>query len=119
MMSPPPAKQPSAMVRQGSFQPVDFVHKGSGIAKILPQTSDGPILRLEEFTVTNGPDLYVYLSQNMNIEEDGLGEYVSLAKLKASSGNQNYSLPQNFEEYNTVVIWCQAFGVLFSYANLN
>ena len=45
----------------------------------------------QEFTV-DGPDLYVYLSQNMNIEEDGLGEYVSLAKLKASSGNQNYSL---------------------------
>lgn len=105
--------------RQGSFGEVDLIHKAVGTAKIFPDTSDGAILRLEDFNVTNGPDLYVYMSKNSDVKAQGLGEYVSVAKLKGSKGNQNYPLPEGYEDYNSVVIWCQAFGVLFSYAPLN
>lgn len=104
--------------RKGIFVPIDFIHKGSGVAKIFPDTVEGHLLRLENFQVTNGPDLYVYVSKNTDIEKQGLGEYISLGALKGSKGNQNYLLPADYENYNTVVIWCQAFSVLFSYAVL-
>jgi hypothetical protein len=106
--------------RQGSFNTIDVVHSGSGQAIIFPDTADGPILRLENFSVTRGPDLYVYLSRNENITSASqLGDYRSLGKLKSSKGNQNYPLPEGHEGYKSIVIWCQAFGVLFSSATLN
>ena len=105
--------------RQGLFNEIDLIHKGSGRALIYPQTAEGPILRLEDFSVTRGPDLHVYLSRNENITSaDQLGTYHDLGLLKSSKGNQNYQLPSNHEGFKSVVIWCQAFGVLFSSATL-
>lgn len=104
---------------EGSFTEIDAIHKGSGKAIIFPSTAEGPTLRLESFDVTRGPDLYVYLSKNANVRSSSdLGEFYNVAKLKSSKGNQNYQLPENYSDYNSVVIWCQAFGVLFSSANL-
>lgn len=105
--------------RQGSFTEIDLVHKASGLALIYPETATGPTLRLQDFSATRGPDLYVYLSKNTNItSSDQLGEFYSLGQLKSSKGNQNYALPANHQDYKSVVIWCQAFGVLFSSATL-
>lgn len=102
----------------GSFVDIDLIHKGSGKAVVL-NTDQGVVLKLEEFKVTPGPDLFVYLSKNKNIKEtQELGEFISLGKLKSYSGEQMYNLPANYKEYNSVVIWCRAFGVLFSVAEL-
>ncbi len=45
---------------------------------------------------------------------------MSLGKLKANSGNQNYEIPDgaDLSKYNTVLIWCQQFSVLFGSAKL-
>ncbi|MGE3278796.1 MAG: DM13 domain-containing protein [Candidatus Altimarinota bacterium] len=105
--------------RQGLFTEIDLIHKGSGRALIYPQTAEGPILRLEDFSVTRGPDLHVYLSRNADVKTSAdLGTYHDLGLLKSSKGNQNYQLPSNHEGFKSVVIWCQAFGVLFSSATL-
>jgi polyhydroxyalkanoate synthesis regulator phasin len=105
--------------RQGTFNEIDLIHKGSGLALIYPETAEGPILRLQDFNVTRGPDLHVYLSRNENItSSDQLGSYHDLGLLKSSKGNQNYQLPSNHEGFKSVVIWCKAFGVLFSSATL-
>lgn len=107
------------MQRMGFFNEIDALHKGSGRAVIYPNTADGPTLRLEDFSVTRGPDLHVYLSQNASVTSASeLGAYHDLGLLKSSKGNQNYSLPSDHERYKSVVIWCQAFGVLFSSAPL-
>ena len=46
----------------GTFQGADSVHRGEGKA-LLVRLADGQrFLRFEQFRVTNGPDLYVYLS---------------------------------------------------------
>jgi len=102
----------------GSFAKIDAVHKGSGEAVVYKMESRS-ILRFENFRVTNGPDLQVYLSKNSNIQESkDLGEFVSLGALKDNKGEQSYNLPPDIEEYTSVVIWCRAFGVLFSVAEL-
>src|SRR5690606_33424221 len=107
------------VTRQGMFTEIDLIHKGSGLALIYPETAEGPILRLENFNVTRGPDLHVYLSRNADVKSTAdLGSYHDLGPLKSSKGNQNYQLPSNHEGFKSVVIWCRAFGVLFSSATL-
>lgn len=101
----------------GFFGEIDFIHKGSGQAKLI-EIGGQKILRLENFKVTSGPDLYAYLSDSQNPTNDikSLNNYVSLGFLKATSGDQNYEVPVGAESYRTAVIWCKRFGVLFSFA---
>lgn len=100
----------------GTFNAIDFIHKGSGDV-IIHMTTDGPLMTFKDFKVTNGPDLFVYLSKNYpQHQNDDLGEFINLGKLQNSEGEQSYVLPQNYKDYQSVVIWCRAFGVLFSSA---
>lgn len=108
------------VAKEGDFKDADNFHKGSGEAKILTSSS-WSILRLEDFNVTNGPALVVLLSTNANpTTSDDLGEYVKLGSLKGNMGNQNYDIPANVDisKYNSVVIYCEPFHVVFSVASL-
>ncbi len=94
----------------------DGIHNAEGTAKIVPlQLVDSSILRLENLKVTNGPDLYVYLSTDQSASD-----FVNLGKLKANNGNQNYEIPTgtDLSKYDTVLIWCKAFSVLFGSVEL-
>ena len=101
----------------GSFIGVnDGIHNAEGIAKVIPlQQNDANVLRLENLKVTNGPDLYVYLSTDKSASD-----FVNLGKLKANNGNQNYNIPTgtDLKKYDNVLIWCKAFSVLFGSAEL-
>ena len=100
----------------GSFIGVgDGIHNAQGIAKVIPIESGGSVLRLEDLVVTNGPDLYVYISTDKSASE-----FVNLGRLKANIGNQNYPIPNGTDmtKYDTVLIWCKAFSVLFGSADL-
>jgi Electron transfer DM13 len=93
----------------------DGIHNAEGTARIIPLQDDTNVLRLENLKVTNGPDLYVYLSTDKNALD-----FVNLGKLKANNGNQNYDIPPgtDLSKYDTVLIWCKAFSVLFGSAEL-
>jgi hypothetical protein len=45
---------------------------------------------------------------------------VDLGRLKANIGNQNYPIPNGTDmtKYDTALIWCRAFSVLFGSAEL-
>ncbi|OGN16521.1 MAG: hypothetical protein A3C88_02975 [Candidatus Yanofskybacteria bacterium RIFCSPHIGHO2_02_FULL_50_12] len=106
------------VIRTGSFVNADFVHRGSGTASIMEVDEGMTILRLEKFSVTNGPDLYVYLTKSDSPTGDleSLGDFLDLGPLKAAMGDQNYAVRGDIEGYTTAVIWCRKYGVLFSYA---
>jgi len=88
-------------------------HEVQGTAKIL-QVEDATFLRFEDFQVTNGPDLRVYITPDGDVSRG-----IQLDKLHGSKGNQNYILENiDVEMYDTVVIYCQPFGVYFAKANL-
>lgn len=100
----------------GSFIGVgDGIHDAQGNAKVIPVEGGGNVLRLEDLIVTNGPDLYVYLSTDKSASD-----FVNLGRLKANIGNQNYPIPAGTDmtKYDTVLIWCRAFSVLFGGAEL-
>ncbi len=105
------------VIASGTFGAVDFIHKGLGYAKLL-EIDGKRMLRLEDFQVTNGPDLYIYLATGEAPTNDikSLGDYIDLGPLKATMGEQNYDAPTADAHYKTAVIWCKKFGVLFSYA---
>ena len=103
-------------MRTGSFVGVgDGIHNADGMAKVIPLQDGSNILRLENLRVTNGPDLYVYLAIDKSASD-----FVSLGKLKANNGNQNYDIPleTDLTKYDTVLIWCRPFSVLFGSAEL-
>jgi hypothetical protein len=103
-------------LRTGSFVGVgDGIHNAEGIAKVIPLQDRSNILRLENLHVTNGPDLYVYIATDKSASD-----FVSLGKLKANNGNQNYDIPSETDltKYDTVLIWCRPFSVLFGSAEL-
>ena len=106
----------------GTFLGADSFHEGEGTAVILQQ-GDQSVLRFEEFRVTNGPDLHVLLSKNPNpTDRSDLGDdYIDLGSLKGNVGNQNYEIPTDVDlsEYQSVVIYCMPFHVLFASATLN
>lgn len=89
-------------------------HEVAGKA-LLVQVGDKKIIRFEDFDSTNGPDLRIYLSAGLNNKD-----YVDLGAIKATKGNINYVLPAGTDtaKYNKVLVWCRAFSVLFSYAEL-
>jgi len=109
----------TVIVKSGLFTDADSFHKGEGEAKIIKNNSNA-ILRFENFKVTNGPDLYVLLAQNANpTDRESFGTYVELEKLKGNIGSQNYDLTGiDLETYNSIIIYCKAFGVIFSTATL-
>ncbi|HKO40049.1 MAG TPA: DM13 domain-containing protein [Nitrososphaeraceae archaeon] len=94
----------------------DGIHNAEGLAKILILSTGSPILRLEDFKSTNGPDVHLYLSNNKQAND-----FIDLGRLKANIGNQNYQIPldTDFNKYKYVLIWCQPFSVLFGSAQLN
>lgn len=93
----------------------DGFHNVEGAAKVIPVESGAQILRLENFKATNGPDLYVYLSNDKSASD-----FINVGRLKGNVGNQNYEIPigSDLSKYNTVLIWCRAFSFLFGSAQI-
>ena len=94
----------------------------TGDAVVLDPGDGRRVLRLRDFSTSNGPDLRVYLSaappgeQGRTLADD----FVDLGPLKGNVGNQNYLLPADvdLDGYSTVVIWCVRFTVSFGAAEL-
>lgn len=109
------------VLTRGKFVDADAFHKGSGVA-LIAQVNGQRLLRLEEFQVTNGPDLYVYLTAHPKpaTREDVHQGFLNLGRLKGNIGAQNYEIPVGAElpQFHSVVIYCQRFHVVFATATL-
>lgn len=110
-------------LRTGVFKDADAFHRGKGQATIYSGPGGSYLLRLEELDVTNGPALHVYLSTHgdpTRSEEVKAPGFLDLGKLKGNRGNQNYPIPADADisTFNSVVIYCKPFAVVFSVATL-
>lgn len=118
-----PALTSARTLKSGTFRDADRLHRGSGRATIIEGQEGRRIARLTEFQVTNGPDLEVWLVAKSDIKTSDdvtSSRYVSLGQLKGNIGDQNYDIPADVDvnDYASIVIWCEQFGVLFSAADL-
>jgi len=100
------------LVASGDFLPKAHVVEGKAI---LIENGGERTLRFEDFETVNGPDLFIYLAT----DETG-SDFVDLGRIKATKGNINYDVPlgTDTDKYNKVLVWCRAFRVLFSLAEL-
>src|SRR5207245_8149426 len=99
---------------QGEFRRADDFHFGRGQALLIETAPGEYTLRFENFSVRNGPDLFVYLSTDPNGSNDGL----LLGDLKGTDGAFNYDVPEGTDifRYKSAVVWCRQFAVLFATA---
>jgi hypothetical protein len=111
--------RPALLAYAGTFHGSDDFHFGNGTARLIEIASGQFVVRLEDFSVRNGPDLYVYLSPDRSGYAEGSLE---LGRLKADRGNQNYPVPAGAvtdpSRAASVVIWCKQFSHLFATAPL-
>ena len=118
----PESHDEPTQVAQGSFVTIDPVHGAEGTATIFTLMDGNQIVRFEDFSSTNGPELHVYLTEgtDANIFASLGDNALDLGLLKGNMGNQNYFIPEGTDvsAFTTVVIYCQPFGVVFSVADL-
>lgn len=116
------SKETKQVISEGQFQ--SGVHETKGTATIY-QLADGKrILRLTNFSTSNGPDVRVVLvptNQLKNNEDVKNYKYVELGKLKGNKGDQNYEIPNEIDvsTYGAVSVWCKRFNENFGAAYFN
>ena len=109
-------------VATGAFihaNPNDPIHYGKGKVTVY----QGLVHLESDFEVGPGPKFHVYLVPEKNIVPStnvARTMFVDLGRLKAFKGSQNYPVPAGvgLAKYDSVVIWCEQFGVLISPAAL-
>lgn len=125
---PPPAAEAlteadrSRLAAAGTFihaNPSDPIHWGRGKVSVYERT----VFLEPDFEVGPGPAFHVYLVPKANIrsEDDMKGVmYVDLGRLRAFKGSQRYPIPAGIDlsKYQSVIVWCERFGVLISPADL-
>jgi len=104
-------------VAKGELQFVDGLHNGKGTVTLI-HLGDRDALRFEDVAITNAPDVHVYLSRDIGGKwSEGTSLY--LGPLKATNGSFNYEVPTGeIAPYRSVVVWCRAFSVLVTWADL-
>ena len=103
--------------RTGEFSGTDEFHFGRGTA-VLREVEPGRwVVRLEDFSVRNGPDLYVVLSPDRKGYTD---DSIEVGRLRATDGSFNMRVPEGADVsgVRSVLIWCKQFSHLFAVAPL-
>jgi hypothetical protein len=105
-------------VARGQLQYVDALHNGKGGVTLI-LVGDRHVLRFEDVAITNAPDVHVYLSRDTGGKwSEPTSLY--LGALKATNGSFNYDVPAGTDvtPFKSVVVWCRAFSVLVTWADL-
>ena len=111
----------NAALASGAFKSV--AHETRGLATVYRLDDGSRVLRLSDFTTSNGPDVRVYLVAARDAADDETVKqagFVELGRLKGTDGDQNYQVPSDLDlgKYRAVTIWCRRFGVNFGTAPL-
>ena len=86
----------------------------TGNARVYLQNGNY-VLKLEGVNISNGPDLHVYLSKEVQPVN-----YINLGRLQSTGGNQVYPITGNpdFTRYKYALVHCRQFNHLFGSALL-
>lgn len=118
-LAPAPPKGPVALA-SGPFRSLE--HATTGSATLVRLEGGGHAVQFEALDTSDGPDLYVYLSDKpSDAAESAFGSgFTSLGQLKANQGSQVYAIPADadLDGVRSVVIWCKRFSAGFAVAPL-
>lgn len=115
-MSPMAEEQPTAVEAPATSYPVVDTagHPADGTVRVI-ETAEGTVIRFEDFSTINGPQLHLYLAKDL-----AATEYLDLGPIRGTEGNINYLVPNDVDlsEYRYVMHWCVPFDILFNYVDL-
>ena len=113
----------STPISTGRF--VGEAHKTTGRVTIFKQADGTRLLRLTDFSTSNGPQLHVLLVDGHNPDASKnfsltAVENFDLGNLKGNQGDQSYELPGDvdLQKFNRVTIYCERFHANFGSATL-
>jgi hypothetical protein len=103
----------AVIIRNGTFNATTHNVKGK---VLLIKSEDKLILRMEDFESDGGPDVFIYLSPDRDVDD-----IVNLGKMRATKGDINYNVPSDtdIDKYNHVLVYCVPYTVIFGYAELS
>lgn len=109
-IAPAPVSPIPMLKNQGDFVPTSGITVAGGV-KIYFDSNQYK-LKLENFSISDGPDLKVYLSKSNTPTE-----FVNLGNLNPTTV---YSIPESVDvsSYKYVLIHCQQYNHLFAIAEL-
>ena len=111
----PPAK--AVKVSSGELKGLAG-HRGSGAASIVRRPDGSHVVQLEDYDVSSGVTLFLYVVPGANQQEPGVGG-VNLGRLVENTGNRVVPIPEGIDLTGpqTVLIWCQPFATPIAAAN--
>jgi hypothetical protein len=116
-----PATPATTVIARGTF--TSFEHRTTGTASILRLADGSHVVRLENLSTSDGPDVHVWLSTGrVSADAQALVQgHVEVGRLKGNLGNQNYVVPRGLDpsRFHSVVIWCERFSVAFGAATVH
>jgi len=118
-MNPPTMVDPgdSTTLKRGAF--VSYEHNLMGAASLHVDSLGAKTIRLEEFTMTQGPDVHVYISKSNNYSK---ANTIEIGQLTASYSNNaiDFSIDSIAygDDFKFVLVYCLQYNALFGYAEL-
>jgi hypothetical protein len=106
----------SVLVSEGTWQGVDGFHFARGVARILGNGQGDFVLRLEDFSVRNGPDIHFFLSSDGSV---GPGD-LDLGSVPATTGSYHVPIPggTDVQPFGFALVHCVPANFLFASAAL-
>ncbi|MEM9856318.1 MAG: DM13 domain-containing protein [Bacteroidota bacterium] len=106
----------NAASRMGQFESLKG-YSTSGSVSVMSNGNRLSVNLESNFRTSNGPGLYVYLSNNRSSVSGG----IELGKLTSTTGASAYSTPEGIalDSFDYVIIYCKPFGAGFGTASLD
>lgn len=122
---PTPVLRDAQVILSGSFVDMDGWRQGKGSVKMYRSADGALLLRFDDFTATNGPDLEVLLCANpepklpTELDIEGASRF-PVGPLKGTQGNQQFPIPRQLDllKYKSVVLYSEQLKSIYSYATL-
>jgi hypothetical protein len=121
----PPAQAAGQLTALSTGRFMGEVHKTSGRATVYQQADGGRVLRLTDFSTSNGPAVHVLLIDGTSTDPSkdfalAAVKNIDLGGLKGNQGDQDYTIPRDVDlkTFGTVSIYCERFHANFGTAKL-
>jgi len=96
-----------------------YAHDLSGKASLFSGGDDNKVIRLENFNMLAGPDVYVFISKSNNYSKSNVIEVAKLTSGYMDSAiNLDFKSQRFNDEYKFVLVYCVQYNSLFGYAEL-
>ena len=115
------AMETANVLKSGDF--TGKAHPTSGSVKLVEEGGKLMAIFSDDFKSDAGPRLHVFLTEHSNPQSSKdlhTGAYYDLGVLKSTKGTQIYDVPEGMaDKFNTAVIYCKPFKVIFGTASLS